>query len=187
LYFLPQPPYSHRRYDFFKAIIPDYDSPDPRASTQSIIDNHQYGRKPALQSPKSLNFGEGDDDEGAAAAVLHTDTDNTFRELQEIEKNKPVENKKKVNNLLKEFDEDVYDREKIYDNTPAFTEAMVEWKDDTIAPRTRSRSSSSNTSSRVQSAKNFVFAFNNMNEFVSIKKIVSYTLFNFCSNSKSRS
>lgn len=87
-----------------------------------------------------------------------------MRELRELkamnEKNKPSPVSKKVNMLLDEFDEEAINQKKLIpDSMPIYSEAMVEWRDDT-EPRPRT-SRSSSFSSR------YVFALNSIADDVS--------------------
>lgn len=158
-------PYSHRRYDFFKTRIPDYDSPDPR--TQAFVEKNSNAGRSATQTSKCLDFdNDADADANVRKAASNPETENDFtiRELREIERAKPVEKTKKVNTLLKEFDEAEIGKRMI-DNTPLLTEAMVEWKDESV-PRSRSSSTSSNRMDQF-SRNDFVFALNGMDDDVS--------------------
>ncbi|CRK87722.1 CLUMA_CG001512, isoform A [Clunio marinus] len=80
----PTPPFRHRRYDFYKERIPDYNSPDPRAETEDLLGC----KRPCSvtnEASKFLNF----DDDG-----------NTQNQQPEATMNKDEKSKKETSSKV---------------------------------------------------------------------------------------
>lgn len=113
--FLLQPPYSHRRHDFYKACLSNYDSPDPRTST----DDNKKDETPS-EATKFLNFDDDTEFQGF-------DQDNeTLKEFQEFEKRKKLRNEQN-SGPRKTIRTDEPASSHTEQMHPAESEVLVEW------------------------------------------------------------
>lgn len=118
-----QPPYAHRRYDFYKQRVPDYNSPDPRDDVDKDSPETQFllnGKRPDLP-PKALNFEEENNVNEADPAAPRLEI--SMRDLQEMERRKSKKRPSK-NYLLEEKCDGP-----VTMHPPPDSDYLVEWED----------------------------------------------------------
>lgn len=171
---LSQPPFSHRRYDFFKARIQDYDSPDPRG-TQSFLDINRQTKNVSNEASKFLNF---DDEESAEKATEDVEVDpeaeDAFKDFHELEQRSSLtENVKKPKIINAAEEEMCASQGPAAYVAPFESEALVEWKDNNRPEQILNTEndcvvvqSPMSKSKNVSRISNPIFAFNSFDEKV---------------------
>lgn len=133
-----QPPYAHRRYDFYKQRIADFNSPDPRENISIITAVVTTTAKPETQclfngkptSSKSLDFNNDDYKEKRAAGDKKMSTEETFRDLQNLEEKQKTLEEKRPSQLQKQcFVEESGVERDAAAQLPLDSEHLVEWEE----------------------------------------------------------
>jgi Regulator of Ty1 transposition protein 107 BRCT domain len=133
-----QPPYAHRRYDFYKQRISDFNSPDPRKNTPTVIATtgkpetqclFNGKQAPAIMS-KSLNFNDEIDDEKKAARIIGVSAEETFRDLQNLEEKQKTLEEKRPSQLQRQYlVEESGTQRNAAAQLPLDSEHLVEWEE----------------------------------------------------------